>query len=496
MRKKLLTATLTILMVFSLAACGGNQKGSDEADVTKTVEEETSVEKTVEEPVTEESVIEEPAVEETNTTEYQLTQMDSGFYGGIAWATVSGDAGTKHVLINKELQVVYEVPDGMEIGDIFGGKAVVLPSDQTSNPGFMIIGSDGTVLYECTDNLGGSPDSFTGYPYNINFTRDGCTIYEKNESGMTGNKVTACILNDKFDTVAEIEISSKDFEQGIGSAWVMVPRVYVYLSEGVYGSYACYNEHVNQAYSLLNVKEQTAVEIICQFSSPLTIDQDMDRCAGLRAQDGYKDNYESWVAVNGEAIDYSGVTDRNILIDLVKANGKTYTVGGLGTQACFNHGYIMYNEADYGTNIDNIEGFVLPDFGVPINNFRLSNDGKYAALGFQGADGNYYGTVISSEGQKMYEPVVTGQLEWRNCVCDGYIFKDDGTGLTPDGKEFQLGDGTVLSGIGENSTAYTPYTSEQGNRVGDFLLSDGYIVCEGKLYRLDGTEVTTVTAVN
>lgn len=179
MRKKLLTATLTILMVFSLAACGGDKKGSDEADVTKTVEEETNVEKTVEEPVAEESVIEEPAVEETNTTEYQLTQMDSGFYGGIAWATVSGDAGTKHVLINKELQVVYEVPDGMERGDIFGGKAVVLPSDQTSNPGFMIIGSDGTVLYECTDNLGGSPESQMEYSYNVNFTRDGCTIYRR-----------------------------------------------------------------------------------------------------------------------------------------------------------------------------------------------------------------------------------------------------------------------------------------------------------------------------
>lgn len=494
MRKKLLTATLTILMVFSLAACGGDKKGSDEADVTKTVEEETNVEKTVEEPVAEESVIEEPAVEETNTTEYQLTQMDSGFYGGIAWATVSGDAGTKHVLINKELQVVYEVPDGMERGDIFGGKAVVLPSDQTSNPGFMIIGSDGTVLYECTDNLGGSPESQMEYSYNVNFTRDGCTIYEKNESGMTGNKVTACILNDKFDTVAEIEISAKDYEQAYGGTWVMIPRFYVYLSEGVYGSYAPYNENANDAYSLLNVKEQTAVEIICQNSSPLTIDQDMDRCAGLRARDGYKDNYESWVAINGEAVDYSGVTDRNTLTDLVKANGKTYTVGGLGTQACFNHGYIMYNEADYGTNIDNIEGFVLPDFGVPINNFRLSNDGKYAALGFRGADGNYYGTVISSEGQQMYEPVVTGQLSWRNCVCDGYIFMDDGTGLTPDGKEFQLGDGTVLSGIGENSTAYT-YTSGQSTGVGYFQLSDGYIVCEGKLYQLDGTEVTTATAV-
>lgn len=70
MRKKLLTATLTILMVFSLAACGGNQKGSDEADAMKTAEETASVEKTVEEPVTEEFAIEEPTVEETNTTEY------------------------------------------------------------------------------------------------------------------------------------------------------------------------------------------------------------------------------------------------------------------------------------------------------------------------------------------------------------------------------------------------------------------------------------------
>ena len=84
------------------------------------------------------------------------------------------------------------------------------------------------------------------------------------------------------------------------------------------------------------------------------------------------------------------------------------------------------------------------------------------------------------------------KLYWRNCVCDGYIFTDDGTGLTPDGKEFQLGDGTVLSGIGENSTANTQSTSMQGN---NFLLSDGYIVCQGKLYQLDGTEVTTVTAV-
>lgn len=496
MKKKLLTVTLTILMALSLVACGDDKKGSDEVNVTKASEEETSVEETVEKPVTEELTTEESTVvEETNTIEYQLTQMDTGFYGGIAWATISGDAGSKHVLINKELQVVYELPEEMETGDIFDGKAVVIHSDQTADPGFMILGADGNVLYECADNLGGTSDTnYTGHSYNVNFTRDGSTIYEKNESGLTGNKVTACVLNDTFDTIAEIEITGGFLENEYGSAWVTMPRHYVYLSDGVYGSYSEYGAGVvNEAYSLLNVKGQTTVELMNQGHS-VRIDQDMDRCAGLRVLDG---NYESWAAVNGDAIEYSGVTDCKTLTDLVKTNGKTYTESDLGTHAYFDHGYIMYTESslDYGTGIDSIEGFVLPDFGAPIEGFRLSNDGKYTSLEFRGADSNFYGTVISSEGQKMYEPVITGQLGSQCCVCDGYIFTDKGIGFTPDGNEFQMGDGTALSGIGENSTAYVRRAGDE-NRVGEFLLSDGYIVSQRKLYRLDGTEVTTVTAVN
>lgn len=496
MKKKLLTVTLTILMALSLVACGGDKKGSDEVNVTKASEEETSVEETVEMPVTEELTTEESTVvEETNTIEYQLTQMDTGFYGGIAWATISGDAGSKHVLINKELQVVYELPEGMETGDIFDGKAVVIHSNQTANPGFIILGTDGTALYECADNLGGTSDTnYTGHSYNVNFTRDGSTIYEKNESGLAGNKVTACVLNDTFDTIAEIEITGGFLENEYGSAWVTMPRHYVYLSDGVYGSYSEYGAGVvNEAYSLLNVKGQTAVELMNQGHS-VRIDQDMDRCAGLRVLDG---NYESWAAVNGDAIEYSGVTDCKTLTDLVKTNGKTYTESDLGTHAYFDHGYIMYTESslDYGTGIDSIEGFVLPDFGAPIEGFRLSNDGKYASLEFRGADSNFYGTVISSEGQKMYEPVITGQLGSQCCVCDGYIFTDKGIGFTPDGNEFQMGDGTALSGIGENSTAYVRRAGDE-NRVGEFLLSDSYIVSQRKLYSLDGTEVTTVTAVN
>ena len=488
MKKKLLAVTLTILMVLGLTACGGDKKDAEETTVTNTVEE-TSAEKTAEASATVESTV----AEEVNTTEYSLTQMDNGFFGGIAWATVSGDAGSKQVLINKELQVVYELPEGMVTGDIFDGKAVVIHSDQTADPGFMIVGVDGTVLYECADNLGGTSDTnYTGHPYNVNFTQDGSTIYEKNESGLTGNKVTACVLSDTFNTIAEIEISGGFLENEYGSAWVTVPRHYVYLSDGVYGSYSEYGAGVvDEAFSLLNVKGQTAVELMNQGHT-VRIDQDMDRCAGLRVLDG---NYESWAAVNGDAVDYNGVTDCKTLTDLVKANGKTYTESDLGTHAYFDHVYIMYTESslDYGTGIYSIEGVTLPDFGAPIADFQLSNDGKYASLEFRGTDDNFYGTVISSDGQKLYDPVITGQLGSKCCVCDGYIFTEKGTGFTPDGKEIQLGDGTALSGIGENSTAYVRRAGDE-NRVGEFLLSDGYIVCQRKLYSLNGTEVTVVTS--
>ena len=89
--------------------------------------------------------------------------------------------------------------------------------------------------------------------------------------------------------------------------------------------------------------------------------------------------------------------------------------------------------------------------------------------------------------------MITGQLGSKCCVCDGYIFTEKGTGFTPDGKEIQLGDGTALSGIGENSTAYVRRAGDE-NRGGEFLLSDGYIVCQRKLYSLNGTEVTVVTS--
>lgn len=503
MRKKLLTVTLTIFMALSLAACGSDKKDSDEAEVIETTAEETNIEESVGETSVEETeeehATEEVATEGENTTEYQLTQMNSGFYGGIAWATVADDTGAKKVLINKDLQIVYELPEEMETGDIFDGRAVVIHSDQASNPGFMILGTDGTVLYECSDYLTGDA-RLSGY--NVNFTRDGAVIYERKESGLTANTAYACVLNNQFEMIEQFDLSCcfEDDAYTIDSR-----RVYYYLSDGVYGG------GVDDSLGfggmimfILNANEHNIVHIFdLDAYRAWRYVTDMDRCVGLL---NVVDQY--WKSANAEDLDYSGITDREMLRDLIAGSGRVYdwtdnicaynAYDGEKQHIAFNHGIIDFTVQDEG-GIENIEGVVIPDFGARITSFKLSNDGKYIALGLWGADGNHYYTVINSDGQKLYEPVMVDQWwisddswyeEWG--VCDGYIMSKFGNGITPDGKVFQLGDGTALSGIGENSLLYYIDSVSKGF----FMISDGYIVCQSKLYQLDGTEVTTVTAVN
>lgn len=511
--KKLYKIFLIGTMSLMLAACG-----NDEANATKAVEEGNGVEETVEKSVTEESVAEEPVtepateestvVEEKNTTEYQLTQMDTGFYGGIAWATVSGDTGTKHVLINKELQVVYELPEGMETGDIFDGKAIVIHSDQSANPGFMILGADGSMLYECSDNLTG--ESYPGY--NVNFTRDGSTIYERKESGLTANTAYACILNDKFETVAQIEIPED-------CGRMDAQRFYYCLSDGVYGGSQLSHDNINMGQLILNANEHNTININNSIGNQLIfIVHDMDRCAGLEL---YDYGGKRLTVVNAENFNYSEIADRATLENLATENGKMYNADfylmeasldfdyyGIQeeeTAITFNHGFMDYTVQNDG--VKGIEGIALPDFGAEVTNFRLSNDGEYVALQLRGADGNMYYTVIGNDGQKLYDPVTVAQIDGQGynnmnflcwCgdwgVCDGYILYEGGAGITTDGKIFQWGDGTALPGIGEDS--FLHFLSLHGSsNTHEITLSGGYVVCNSKLYSTDGTEVTTVTAV-
>lgn len=502
-RKKLLTITLTVLMSFSLVACGNDKTAEDAISVEEKTEEKDAAKEETEAAVEEETATEETAIKEANTAEYQVTQMNSAFYGGIAWATVADTTaadgtGAKTVLINKNLQIVYELPEEMIIGDIFAGKAAVINADQTTNPGFIVVGADGTVLYECSDTLAG--DSYDSY--NVNFINDGCTIYERKESGLTANAAYACVLNEKFEKVGEIEIPDYWYYS------VEDKRFYSYMSDGVYactrGNVPDYTE--NTIAFILNTKENNTVVI---NSVDIYGYCDMDRCAGIQILYYGHDNH-GWATIDPKDIDYSKVTDTETLINLVAVNGRMYPLDyddGLnhgigndyvGTTFAFRHELIEFTVQEGG--IVGIEGVALPDLGANIQGFRLSNDGKYVALQLKGADGNEYYTVITVDGQKLYEPVTSEQLSGYHhnitwCgnwdVCDGYIMDITGNGITPDGTVFQLGDGTDLSGIGENS--FAPIR-DNGSSKDYIVVSDGYIVCQSQLYQTDGTQVTTVTA--
>lgn len=306
----------------------------------------------------------------------------------------------------------------------------------------MILGADGTVLYECSDNLGEDD-------YNVSLTKDGGAVYEKLESGLTGSAY-ACVLNNKLEAVAQMEIP-----------YGVIGECYYFLSDGVY-----YNYYRGR---ILNVKDNIVID--CQGFLPPDVFSDMDRCVGFY--------WNTSSVVNPENLDYSGVTDPETLFNLFDANKKAFEFN----EVIFNHDFIG---CDYDKNY--IEGFTIPDFGAKIAGAAISNDGKYVALRLSGADGNCYYTVVNSDGQSLYEPMQAEQLYGSICVCDGYIMDQGGSGITPEGTVFQLGDGTALSGMGENSVAYI----ENSNLV----ISDGCIFCNNRLYQLDGTEVTTVTALN
>ncbi len=474
MKKKLLAVALTIFMALCLIACGNNKKDFEENDVEEAGVEE--IETAAEEA---EATGEEPVVVEV---EYQLLRMDSAFHGGIAWAYIEDNANiSRHVLINKDLQVVYELPDGMVAGDIFDGKAVVIHENQLSDSGFMILGADGSVLYECSDNLGDISEEYRDIY--VNLTKDGSTVYRKIENGLTG-LTYVCILNDKFETVAQMEIDKEKFQD-----FPIYPDTrYFYLSDGVY----CATAPWGKLYYIINTKDNTIVmdEGFAE-SSTFGICWDMDRCVGVTTVIGYPYGSEYCIATEAENIDYSQITDAETLRNLIESQNKIKNDMAEDfidhIDYIFKHNFINY-VSNFDSGISYLEGFTLPDFGAELEGFGISTEGKYAMLCLKGADSKSYYTVINRDGQSLYDPVPSEHLSGFDVgVFGGYILGETGAGITPDGKEFKLGDGTVLSGIGEDFIGWSD--------SGDIMISDGYICMNDMLYRVDGTEVTTVKGI-
>jgi hypothetical protein len=345
-----------------------------------------------------------------------------------------------------------------------------------SNPGFSIVGSNGEILYNCTDVLGGIDTS----GYAVSLTKDGGAVYARKESGISAETVYVCVLNDNFENVSEVEVPRDDY-----NSYYDISDFY-YLSDGVY-----LVDLGNNGLIIDNTNNNT----IFGINSQLDCYTDNDNCVGFLEYDGGYCYY-----ANSEALDYNSITNSEDFISQLESIGNVGISSSdedeIMTGYSFsNHRFYSY-ECTYVEGVINyisIDGVELPDFGaVFTDNFNVSDDLNYFAISMMGYDGNYYITVVNRDGQSLYEPTTSYPIDYSDeldlfTVCDGYILSRY-YGLTPNGEVIDYEGDIGFSGIG-NDTVAGSYNG--GETV---AVSDGYIACRSGLYSLDGTRIAAVTA--
>lgn len=460
--KKTFKILLLGIMSMMLVACGKEKSNDNNLPFFNT---ETESEEKTEEPKTEDK----PS-EEVNVTNEKKTKLHDVTYfsGGIAVATIEGNDGEKNIgIINDNLEVIYiNTDDDVMYEDCYNGRVIFMYQFQKNRPGFFVVDSTGNIVYECSDEC-----------VTVTLTKNGYIAYIMHESNMTEDGYYACFLNEKYENVGKIAVPMS----GVGN-----DRIY-YLSDGYYAMYE--GSHGNTSgLSVIDLENKTFLKIgtnpdtgeKIEVSMSTYTDLDFDRCVGFRLQNSNE-------SCSADKIDYSQLSGTKTIRELVAESN--YVISDQYSDL-FKHGYhsLMFDKYDLedgqvATRIVGIDGLTFPDLGAEVKSCTVSLDGKYYGLMLAGADGEFYHTVIDSNGQKLYEPVAfLGDSPY--VVCNGYIINLSGRGLTPDGTQFELGDGTDLSSLGNECMDCV--------KDEELYISEGYIVCDGKLYKLDGTRVKEV----
>lgn len=497
MKKKLFRMLLIGMMSLMLAACGQDDRRShSDRDREEVVEEENDEEENDEEEVEEANEKETDTAEvseeepEVITKEYALHGLYGTFHDGVAWAYVIDEEETKKwVLVNTDMQVVYEAPEEAKnivaINDDFVacGRSVFL-----TEQGFMVIGTDGNVLYEYQDEW---------EKETLCVTEDGIIFFQKHISDMTQDAYFLCVLDEQFQTVAEIEIQENSY----------------YIESQYYGEYdeqQCggYIEKITDGiYLVASYEFSYVVDYIVDVRDGIILESGLvawfrnaHEGIGLAYYEYLGDVYSTYVVQDATMLDYANLFEENISLLTGIADSSNNEIGtcDFGT----NGNNVIVFEGDYDGDLRNNRmlhpyELSMPDFGVPVTSLISSQNGAYTGIQLRGVDGNDYYTVIDGSGQQLYEPVKT-LYYGAGIIINGYTFIPGyGEGITRDGQPFTLGDGTDLSGITEEYAFIMPVSSG----FGSLFISEGYIsaISESSdytaVYRLDGTAVTTVTAV-
>lgn len=490
MKKKLFRMLLIGMMSLMLAACGQdnsrNQSDSDREEVMeeKNDEEEAEEEKKeVEEVIKEEEVVEEEP--EVITKEYALHGLYGTFHDGVCWAYVIDEEETKKwVLVNTDMQVMYEAPEEAKnivaINDDFiaNGRSVFL-----TNQGFMVIGTDGTILYEYQDEM--EKDTLC-------VAADGNIMFQKHISNMTQDAYFLCVMDEQFQIFTEIELVERnafdspyygEYDEQYCGGYVEK------ITDGLYlvANFDNYNFWINY---IIDVKNG----IIPMGRGAVVWFKNGQDGIGLATYYDERDNHLVYAISDASVLEFGeGDTIHDAILDSsVKESGKC------GTYA--NGVYIFDGDYDSNFSINRMTHpyeLTMPDFGVRVTDLIPSQNGSCTGIKLLGEDNEFYYTVLDGSGQQLYEPVKALHDDI-GIIINGYIFIPGyGEGITRDGQTFTIGDGTDLSGITEDYA----YIMRAYYGYGDLFISEGYISAisessdQTAVYRLDGTAVTTVTAV-
>ena len=498
---KLALGILTVLLLFSMTACGNKENA--EADISDAVKEEESVSEAAEE--TEEKTEEAEATEEPTPepieekiTAYPITAAYA-FSEDRAYVVYKDeDAGKKCLgLIDTDGNVLYSTEDYEPLYDVAynvyrTGELAVKDGFsyfQTSD-GWVIVDSDGNETYRVQNT-----DSES---YEIIGQTGGRFLFSKKTSGISENKTELYISDSTGKALTDTLISWNADE-------------HVNVSENItkLGNSFFYDDYDDCW--IINIPEGkvTSLEKINGGRIYDTVKGTIVLWGrSLRGVMGIPvENYPEISASIDELIKlFLNVDDLHLSVDKFKQYSDDIVVMDGYYSGDYYFTYKDYSNR-YGIEVADVDGNMLFDVDLSSLNLKdmkwIGNDDEYLALLLTGQDNKKYAAMVGRNGELLFEPVLADitHANYQN----GYLLyyaSHEGWLLDSKGTVYKVGEDD-LSAVDNTLNMMDPELSEQtGSNINYFVFSGGFINLryrkdqKGEGYMsLDGSKVITEVLV-
>ena len=490
---KLALSILTVLLLFSMTACGNKENA--EADASEAVKEEESISEAAEETEEKAEEAEAPTPEPTEEPEPEAQLISYSLSGTYpfsedrAWVvyTDTEDNVKYTALIDTEGKVLYRTEKSWysPLPMQEGAAAINIKTKLENADEYHFIDADGNEL-----GVLGSEDTTTsilGYYKGNFFVREEKSGFSGHSAeyyiaDKTGQKTSDNLIAyniDYEDTNCIYDFNNEGWQDFAIPDWNTV-SVNPYVDEAGHCVMAYYDSDEDSVKWTIIDLGKSSIETFNPNKSDFDV---IGTAKGIYL--GYSDHNRRLIMTVDDYCAYDGYD----AYDIMRNNEKNYdpktVVTGDGRIVEPNETKFLVYDIATGEQIAE-----SPDLGGGI--VKVLVDGDNYAVQLLGADHERYVTVLNKELEQLFEPKPMDNNSWD--ICNGYVvYYKDSTykGYAPDGSEISYKDDDA-SGIGVDSK------SNFGDK--GWFLSDGFFnnaATNGKAgYRsLDGSKVITEVLV-